>query len=227
MAGHPTLSNRPFPPSRPDTSGAKILRMKFLRTVLVATGVCCLVAGASADRKPATVVPGSNIGRVFLGNTVAQVRKELGAPDRSLKLSNGLADDLFRAKSTRVTPDGQTVRDTLEVLYQGGKVVQIEATSPKWITAKGLSVLSNLRFLDQSLHPKKFLTYGYDLDESGYVKYYVDQTSTGLAFESPGMQDSWEWSAGSATIIVHRRNFPVIPDQGGKLEKSSNKIEVG
>ena len=117
--------------------------------------------------------------------------------------------------------DGQTVRDKLEVIYKGGKVVQIEATSPTFRTAGGLSTASPLSVLNRAINPKRYTTYDYGDSTGGYLQYYLDQVQSGIAFESGAHQDNWFWDRGSETLIVHLKGVPVLPDQGGKFYSST------
>ena len=102
---------------------------------------------AMAQTAAPNVVPGRSLGKVSLGFTPTQVRRVLGKPDKTLRLRNGLLDDIYLAKKTRLR-DGELVRDKLEVLYRQGRVVQIEATSPTFATKGGLS--SGTSFSDWS-----------------------------------------------------------------------------
>ena len=171
------------------------------------------------------VVPGQSLGKLRLGQTPAQVHKIMGKPSQTFKLKNGLLDDLYLSKGTRKA-EGQTIRDKVEILYRAGRAVQIEATSPSFKTANGLSTDSTLRTLKNSLDPRKFYTYGFGGDEpGGYLKYYVDSQKLGIAFESYGAQDVWAWQSGAATLIVHPKGKEVIPDQGAEFMSASAYIE--
>ena len=171
------------------------------------------------------VVPGQSLGKLRLGQTPAQVRKILGSPAKTFKLRNGLLDDVYVSKGTRKA-EGQTIRDKVEILYRAGKAVQIEATSPSFKTASGLSTDSTLRTLQGFLHPFRYYTYSFGGDDSGgHVKYYLDSQKLGIAFESPASQDTWNWQSGSATLIVHGKGSAVIPDQGAEFQSATAYVE--
>ncbi len=171
------------------------------------------------------VVPGRSLGRVSLGFTRAQVHRALGKPDKTLKLKSGLTDDIWRAKTTAVKPDGwgntRVVRHKVEVLYRRGRVVQIEATSPVFVTRSGFSTQTPLQVLDTSLNPKRFYTYASPGDDvGGALMYYLNQVQAGIAFEYGPAQDTWARREGSDTLIVHPKSVPVIQDQGWTFYKS-------
>jgi hypothetical protein len=183
---------------------------------------------AHAQSKAPNVVPGRSLGRISLGMTPSQVHKLLGKPDKTLRLSNGLLDDVYKAKTTRPKWTGtslQTMRDTVEVLYKAGKAVQLEATSPVFLTRSGLSTEAPLSVLDRIIRPKRYSTYGYGgNDPGGYVKYYLDGQGIGLAFESEPHQDNWFNEAPAHAIIVHRKGVGVIPDAGGEFMSTEAQV---
>ena len=180
-----------------------------------------------AQSNMTNVVPGKSLGKISLGMSPAQVHKVLGKPDKTLRLSNGLLDDVYKAKKTRdrgADAFPRTVRDTVEVLYKGGKAVQLEATSPTFRTRSGLCTLSPLSDLDRIINPKRYSTYGYGGDPGGALKYYLDGQNIGLAFESETSQDVWFNDAPAHAIIVHRKGVPVIPDQGGEFQSTEAQV---
>ena len=204
---------------------------KYHLSLAVAIGASALVLALSttthAQSKSPNVVPGKSLGKITLGMTPAQVHRLLGKPDKTLRLSNGLLDDVYKAKKTRdrgADAFPRTVRDTIEVLYKGSKAVQLEATSPTFRTRSRLSTLSPLRDLERIINPKRYSTYGYGGDPGGALKYYLDGQGIGLAFESEPSQDVWFKESPAHAIIVHRKGVPVIPDQGGEFQSTEAQV---
>ena len=180
---------------------------------------------AWAQSGASRLVPGRSLGRISLGFTPAQVRKALGKPDKTMRLRNGLLDDIYLAKKTRMR-DGQPVRDKIEVLYRNGKVVQIEATSPAFETGNGLSTSSPVRQLTREGLKWRVLVYGYDHPESGWQNYYLVDQKKGLTIEFEGWQEQLFRRSIPTTIIVHRAGSRPIPDVGGKLVTDSLDLSV-
>lgn len=207
----------------------KTFKKPFVTTVLTSVALLGFASGAEqalAQSGAPGLVAGKSLGRVHLGFTPAQVHRALGKPDKTLRLRNGLLDDIYRAKKTRMR-DGQAVRDKVEVLYRAGRVVQIEATSPAFETASGLSTSSPVSQLTAPGLNWRVLVYGYDHPESGWSNYYlVDQKKKGLTFEFEGWQDYLYDRGLPTTIIVHRAGSRPIPDVGGKLVTDSLDLSV-
>lgn len=101
--------------------------------------------------------------------------------------------------------------------------MQLEATSPVFETADGLSTNTPLRELDAAIRPKRYFTYGYG-DSSGFVRYYLDGVQQGLCFESAPHQDNWFFDTPAQTLIIHRKGVPVIPDQGGEFVSATTRV---
>lgn len=206
----------------------KTFKKPFFTAVFTCAGMLGLAPGASqalAQSGAPGMVAGRSLGRVYLGNTPAQVHKALGKPDKTLRLKNGLLDDIYRAKKTRMR-QGEAVRDKVEVLYRAGKVVQIEATSPAFETPNGLSTSSPVSRLTQGGMNWRVLVYGYDHPESGWQNYYLVDQKKGLTFEFEGWQEQlWRRSL-PTTLIIHRAGSRPIPDVGGKLVTDSLDLSV-
>ncbi|RYG56822.1 hypothetical protein EON80_28940 [bacterium] len=180
---------------------------------------------ALAQGKIATVVPGKSLGRVSLGMSPAQVHRLLGKPDKTLRLKNGLLDDLYKAKTTR--PDGNSgavTRDRVEVLYRGGRAVQLEATSPDFRTASGISTGSDVDALRASVYNWRLLQYSYPVDDGGWTNYYFWDGGRGLTFEFQGWQEGLLGSSRPTTLIVHGKGARVIADIGGVFESESRSL---
>lgn len=71
----------------------------FSLALALAPGLFC--GRTFAQSGAPNVAPGKSLGRIALGMTPAQVHRLLGKPDKTLRLKNGLLDDLYKAKKTR------------------------------------------------------------------------------------------------------------------------------
>ena len=188
------------------------------------------VVGLTLSQSPTyaaapNVVAGKSIGKISLGFTPAQVHKILGKPKKTFKLKNGLTDDLYTSKGEPVERFVEPADNKLEILYKAGKAVQIEVTSPKFVTKDGLSTDTPFAVLNKKVNPKRFYVYGTPDDVvSGASMYYLDNISGGIAFEYGGTQDIWFKDVGSTTLIVHRKGVPVLPDQGWIFDKSFSYV---
>ncbi len=171
-----------------------------------------LTLGASAAPAPDNhqAQGGSRIGRVFIGDTRAAVGRRLGAPTRTFSLGKGLTSQLWRGKK----PGDTGNRNTLEVVYRSGVVIQIEATSLIFNTPGGLSLGSSRGDWEDTYGNPSVSTYDY---ESGSTKRYLDWKSKGIALElvqngDSEDEDTWTYQ----TLIVHRKGYSVIADRGGE-----------
>lgn len=206
----------------------KTFKTPFFTAVLTCIGLLIAIFGAGqalAQSGAPGLVPSKSLGRVYLGYTPAQVHKTLGKPGRTLRLRNGLLDDIYLAKKTRIQ-EGQSVRDKVEVLYRAGRVVQIEATSPAFVTTNGLSTSSPVSRLTQGGMNWRVLVYGYDHPESGWQNYYLVDQKKGLMFEFEGWQEQLFRRSIPTTIIVHGAGSRPIPDVGGQLVTDSLGLSV-
>lgn len=202
------------------------LSVAFQRPLLLA-GVTLITSQlAQAQSFSSSVVPGRSLGKICLGYTAAQVHRFLGKPSKTLRLKNGLTDDVYRAKKTQLNPNGDSVRDKVEVLYKAGRVVQLEATSPAFFTKSELSIVSTVSALLGSSFHWRVLVYGYDSDDSGWQNYYLMDQRQGLTFEFRGWQEQLMRRSYPTTLIIHRSGSRVIPDVGGKLVTDSLDTSV-
>ena len=193
----------------------------------LALGATVFAPPLLAQSPAPTVVPGKSLGKVSLGMTPAQVHRLLGKPDKTLRLKNGLLDDVYKAKKTRVKVLGdfrQTVRDTVEVLYRRGRAVQLEATSPVFETASGLSTGSDVDALRASSFDWRLLVYSYETGD-GYQNIYFWNPGRGLSFEFQYSQENLTGDTTPTTIIVHGKGKRVVADAGGVLETESRSVE--
>jgi hypothetical protein len=97
-------------------------------TVSTLVAVLPVVASASAARAPIVVVPGKSIGGVRLGDSLAAVRRLLGAESFRAPSYSGYQELVFRE------------RQALNVRFRGGKVIAISASAPGSQTTEGLAM---------------------------------------------------------------------------------------
>ena len=156
------------------------------------------------------VVPGERIGRVFLGDSQATVRRRLGKPSGTFALNNGLISELWKSKS----PGAYGIHHKLEVVYKGGVAVQIETSNPIFRTKSGLSIDDDpedweARLGKASVSP--YYVYPQSRYKKGISQQYFDWKRSGLAIETVAKGQGVE----NNTLIVHRKGVAVIPDSGG------------
>jgi len=202
------------------------MNAKFFRSMQV--GCVVILAAAQASAKPApTVVAGQSMGRVRLGFTRAQVIKVLGKPTKTFKLKGGYTDDLWRAKNVGTDRNGEPLRHKLEVIYKAGRVVQVEATSPVFVTSSGTSTRSTLSYLTDKHPTFRVLDYGYsDKDGGGWHNYYFVDVRKGISYEYEGWQEDLYRRSMPSTIIIHKPGTRVLPDAGGELVTDSTDLSV-
>ena len=182
-----------------------LLALAGILTPLVAPQI----ASAAPDRL--TVEPGIRIGRIFLGDSKAAVARRLGKPTKTFKLSGGYDSQLWKSK-TEFAP-GE--RDTLEIVYKKGVVVQIEVTNPIFETPGGLSLNDTITDWRKK--------YGVPLEQTRYYtnksdQRYYDWRKNGVAIESvlDGRGDTAPTFT-FHTLIIHKKGVKVLPDPGGEL----------
>lgn len=163
-------------------------------------------APAQAQKTPDNlrVVPGERIGRVFLNDSNATVRRRLGKPVKTFDLGSGLSSELWRSDDSG---------HTIEVIYRKGRAVQIEATSPAFKTYSGYSTASSINSWLKAFKEKgRRSRYYYDKidNEMGYLDY----VGSGVAVECQGVGDVEGPGIDPITVIVHPKGKRVIPDIG-------------
>lgn len=185
--------------------------------VLAALPALTMVARAQSDTPDnLRIVAGSRLGRVFLGDSRATVRRRLGAPTKTFKLPAGLSSEMWRGKEE----DEEGNVNTLEVVYRRGVAVQIEATSAKFKTPKGLSSESYVFDWVNAFGQARRTTYNYSGRKARQS--YYDWTRRGIALETypPTDGDKDEYIH---TIIVHRPGVRVVVDPNGRLMRPSRE----
>lgn len=186
-------------------------------------GACPLLAQSSDDREEALyrglrdeehngpLVPGSRIENVRLGQNRAQVRQAMKrAPTSRFSLPGGLSSELWKW----VTADSLEIC-SLEALYRGGRVVQIEVVSP-YIRPAGIEVDAPLsKWARKFGSPQHTSVYAYNARRKGVARQkYLDWPSRGLALETRRSSD--DDGDFVQTAIVHPVGTRVIVDFDGK-----------
>ena len=201
------------------------MKTNFTRTLPIICGVgLALFQSQQVHAAEPNVIPGKSLGRISIGFTTAQVHKALGKPDKTFKLKNGLTDDIYTSKRLS-SKNRQSIHHKIEILYKSGQVIQIEATSPIFVTPSGLSTDTSIVVLNKKLNPKRFYVYESPGDDvGGALMYYLDQVESGIAFEYGATQDIWFKDFGSSTLIVHRKGVPVLQDQDWKFYQAYSYV---
>lgn len=209
--------------------------MKALGRWAAASAAWLFAAGASLQAAPAPksaalIVPGQSIGQTHLGMSRRSVHALLRSPTLSRRVKR-LTYDLWAGRTSADPYNAAEYRLTLrhhdyenavylagryvEVIYQGGKVVQIETNSPLFVTHDGISVGDHPNRVAAKyppLHGSGYL-YGPPNPDTGigYNRYYEDSIKRGIAFvleTSPHASFSPEDTV--TAIVVHSSGRPVI-----------------
>ena len=181
----------------------------FVLTILALAPLVPFSAQAQATPDNRRIVPGERIGRIFLGDSKAAVRRRLGVPFANFNLGSGLTSEVWRG-SNRPDTGGYY---TLEVVYRRGVVRQIETTNPVFKTTSGFDIDDSLASWKRRLGTARVREFTYPAKDD-QLKQYHDWRSTGIAMEL--VQEGEEMVR--ETIIVHPRGVSVIPDRGGVEE---------
>jgi hypothetical protein len=187
--------------------------MKYSLYIAGTLAAMTTIASSQNANDAYTAQAGTHIGRVFIGDTRAAVGRRLGPPTRTLNLGRSLVSQVWRSK--RVGDTG--TYNTVEVVYRGGIVSQIEATSLAFKTPGGLSLASKRASWERAYGTPSVSTYSYATGK--YLrKRYLDWKSRGIALElveeggdTEASPTSWVYQ----TLIVHRRGVSVLADLGG------------
>lgn len=101
------------------------------------------------------IVPGQRIGTVVLGMDRASVRTLLHRPSATRHLKDGMVLDTWLSKAPRPRSDWTSgfKRDYLTVFFRHGRAVQIEVSSTRFHTARGLSTKSAARRWEKAYRP--------------------------------------------------------------------------
>ena len=188
-----------------------------LKTFLLAFSLC--VSGVAHaqdedDNHSGSIVPGVRVGKVRLGQTRAAARAAMnGKPDATFSLPRGYSSDLWKW-----IPGDSQEDCSLETLYLGGRVVQIEVLSPQF-TMQGVEDVNLTSDWVTGLgRPTRISTYAYNRARKGTSRQkYYDWTSRGVALETwPARGTDGISSDDLHTTIVHRKGVRIIADFDGK-----------
>ena len=185
---------------------------------------------APAPKPAALIVPGQSIGQTHLGMSRRSVHALLHSPSLSRRIKK-LTYDLWAGRTAADPYNAAEYRQALrhhdyedaiylagrfvEVIYQGGKVVQIETNSPLFVTRDSVFVgnhPSRAAAEYPPLHGSGYL-YGPPNPDTGigYNRYYEDSIKRGIAFvleTSPHASFSPEDTV--TAIVVYSPERPVI-----------------
>jgi hypothetical protein len=196
---------------------------------LGAIGTIYVPAAKAAPASDTLVVPGQRVGKVRLGDSRAVVLRLLGKPAKTARWKSGPTQDSWFGPKPSVDKDGMEAfqRIELNVIYSGGKVVQIEFNSPAFKTPQGISIGNTLQQFRRAYAGVKPYTFMY-LDEGGggYRGHYYDARAKGIAF-SFGAQDYYDARIKPELLRVHRAGYPVLADPGGQPTRPEDEIPIG
>ncbi len=194
-----------------------------------------LAASASLQAAPAPkpavlIVPGQSIGQTHLGMSRRSVYALLHSPTLSRRIKK-LTFDLWAGRTAADSYHAAEYQRALrhhdyenavylagrfvEVIYQGGKVVQIETNSPQFVTRDGISVGNKLGHVAAAYPPIQQSIYSYGPPNPdtgiGYNRFCGDSIKRGIVFvldTSPHADFNADDMVDA--IIVHSPERPVI-----------------
>ena len=180
--------------------------------------LCLLAACGSRARASDSVVSGRSAGRVFLGMARADVWKILGKPRYTLAVPHG--------GSLYGEDDWTKAGQTLSVISERDAVIQIEFSSPRFVTTDGLSTRSTfaqVRRRHPAMTARAYLLDYHRILSSRtpkvdyYDSYYVDDVRGGIAFTDGPDEGIGPETINSvlSTLIVHRPGSEVLPLHNG------------
>lgn len=174
-----------------------MLARRFARLLLPAALAAC----ASAASPDTLIVPGEGIGAVRLGQTPAEVRARMGEPTVST------------AQTAHVPGNDAWLSGghALGVQYRAGRVAEIDASSPRFRTADGITVRSRLPTIQQRYGPLQTRTWT-DTATGAKIVYH-DAVQHGVAF-ARSAPDSPEKSPSDNSVIVHPKGQPLQLEGG-------------
>ena len=162
------------------------------------------------------IVPGHSVGRVWIGAKRNTVHEVLGKPGETRQRHDGLTEESWLSNNS---PTKSKASDFLKILYKGSRVIQIEATSPRF-SAWGLSRRSNPHIIRKRFRQMWISVYAYPVEGKWLTRYYYDNARRGITFTVP-VRNAKEVATQFESVIVHRRGHKVIPEAGGQMLGSS------
>lgn len=146
------------------------------------------------DAMQHSITPGQSIGEVRLDDTRESAIATLGKPKRTRR-DGDLTRDTWLGSKRR----DDSGSNFLEVTTRGNKVVQIEATSPVFVSRGDLSTNSSVADLFDTYKSLR----GYDFLAENAHTYYLDAENDGVTFRFEGYQDSLTPDSKPSSILVH------------------------
>lgn len=180
----------------------------LLSLLLLATLSC------SAMTRPGTrprIVAGQRIGKVAIGLSRSRVIKELGKPTSSDK-DGGYIFDSFG------TPAEANV---ISILYERGKVIQIETIYPRFRTKEGVGRDSSWRVVNKYYGPLRVFSIGPKKEDPEHVFNYYVSSKRGIAFfmDNSGWPPVITKETGVFAVIVFRRRSGPLVSVGRSLRR--------
>ena len=182
----------------------------------------------SASRQGHFMVPGRSDGGLKLGSRRDNSQKD-GKPDKTYHFSWNI---ITRKGSSRVNlvedewdRENGTDTETIEVLYAGGRVIQIQEHSSYVSTKNGISPgTSRISDITREYKHLESSAYSYDSIQpngqpglGGSDLYLYDDKRQGIAFYFSTQEGPYDEIIEG--IIVHRAGYPAIPSPGGARVK--------
>ena len=172
---------------------------KMIRRLTLSSCFLLLVA-ISVAAQDFKIEPGRKIGKIELGASRQVVHKILGKPSATYRAPGRLAGEVWMA----------TTGNDVRIVYRGGRVIQIKATSSSFATPEGLTTNSSLAEVQKhygNLNQTRHFVHG---SGGGLIDYY-DDVRRGIAFEFTAL-DSETPSFKLYAIVVHRAGQRVMPE---------------
>jgi hypothetical protein len=130
--------------------------------------VCSGISAVALAEEDLTVVPGQSVGKARLGMTPAELEAAVGKP-----AERSAAGDRWEYRSGD--------KHVLRAIFAGGRVVQIEFTSPTYHTEGKLGLRNYRKFPDQFRRfrfQRQYLNLRYTFTRGGLTCYELNYDST-------------------------------------------------
>lgn len=200
-------------------------RLLFLLLLITAFAPARASAGDARS-----IVPGERLGAATIGASRREIHKTLGRPNTSMRLANGTLREDWLGKHLApqaYVRDGLYYKhDFVTVYFRKDHAVQIEASSPRFHTADGLTRAGDgRRFRQRYPHFTTTIPPHFSNPDPGgcpapkHFVVYEDVTGRGIAWR----YGAWGGLAPDPGIgqlemvIVHQRGKPVIVDPDGSM----------
>lgn len=172
------------------------------------------------------VVPGKSVGRIVLGMSRTEAIRLLGNPKRAQAVKQCNEKTLKVSKTDLYTDvweypgaAGSEEATHLTVVSRAGKVIQINYSSPRYVTPEGItpaSTFADIRKAYPKMSVREYVFLGFEPQAAGaYAAFLMDDTRRGIAFLTGTQDDVGTYmqlpEITPQTIYIHAPGQPALP----------------